>query len=42
LLYHWIGIYGVAISVGLTYIAFSIGTLLVSRRLVLSAAPSPE
>jgi O-antigen/teichoic acid export membrane protein len=31
LLYHWMGIYGVAASVGLTFIAFSIGTLLTAR-----------
>jgi O-antigen/teichoic acid export membrane protein len=30
-LYHWMGIYGVAASVGLTFIAFSIGTLLAAR-----------
>jgi len=29
--YHWMGIYGVAASVGLTFVAFSIGTLFTAR-----------
>lgn len=34
MLYHWMGIYGVATSVGLTFVAFSIGTLLTVRYLI--------
>lgn len=34
LMYYWMGVYGVAISVGLTFIAFAIGTLLTARHLV--------
>lgn len=32
-LYHWLGVYGVAMSVGLTFIIFSMGTLLAARYL---------